>query len=231
VLLDAGGVIVLPDRRLVQAALASVGVTVDPAAVAPAHYAAVRQLDQQAATAPVSSEITLSYFSALCRALNIVSEREEAALTALRHLADRSRSRQILWSEPAPRALRTLAVLHRRGVAVVIVTNSDGHAAENLRDAGICAVGPGAAAEVTAIIDSVPAGAAKPDPRIFAAALAQAKARPQEAVHVGDMLSSDIAGAQAAGITAIHLDPYRRCRRTDHRHLRVLSGMWRHIEV
>jgi hypothetical protein len=43
------------------------------------------------------------------------------------------------------------------------------------------------------------------------------------------MLSTDIAGARAAGIEPLHLDPLRRCRRTGHRHIRTLAGIWRHI--
>jgi hypothetical protein len=43
------------------------------------------------------------------------------------------------------------------------------------------------------------------------------------------MVCADIAGARAAGIVPIHLDPDRRCRSADHRHVRFLSGIWRHI--
>lgn len=45
VFLDAGGVIVLPDRHLLADALARVGIDVDPSAVPQAHYRAVRALD------------------------------------------------------------------------------------------------------------------------------------------------------------------------------------------
>jgi FMN phosphatase YigB (HAD superfamily) len=47
-------------------------------------------------------------------------------------------------------------------------------------------------------------GMSKPDPRVFALALEKLGARPAEAAHVGDILRTDIAGAQAAGMHAVH---------------------------
>ena len=104
----------------------------------------------------------------------------------------------------------------------MIVTNSDGHGAENLAASGFAGV---------PVIDSHVVGVAKPDPRIFEVALARAGAgiRPSEVAHVGDMLSTDVAGARAAGVTPIHFDPFRACRARDHRHIRSLPGLWRHL--
>ena len=224
VLLDGGGVLVLPHRRLVAAALHHAGVTIDPAAVPAAHYRAVRVLD---AGAPGSSEP--GYMPALCRALGVAAARVAAAVAALERAADRAASGEILWSEPAPGVPATLNRLHVAGTPVLVVTNSDGHGEENLRDAGICQVGAGRGAPIAAVIDSTEVGCAKPDPAIFALALSRAGASAGEVVHVGDMVSTDVAGAQAAGIAAIHFDPARRCRASEHRHIRSLGGLWRHI--
>jgi FMN phosphatase YigB (HAD superfamily) len=46
-------------------------------------------------------------------------------------------------------------------------------------------------------------GAYKPDPRIFEAALAMLDASPAEAVHIGDLRRTDIAGARALGMGSI----------------------------
>jgi putative hydrolase of the HAD superfamily len=46
-------------------------------------------------------------------------------------------------------------------------------------------------------------GAYKPDPRIFKAALAMLGAEPAEAVHIGDLRRTDIAGARAIGMGSI----------------------------
>ena len=47
-------------------------------------------------------------------------------------------------------------------------------------------------------------GMSKPDPRVFKHTLAQLGVRAGEAAHVGDMQRTDIAGAQAAGMAAVH---------------------------
>jgi len=44
----------------------------------------------------------------------------------------------------------------------------------------------------------------KPDVRVFRATLDELEARAGEAAHVGDMQRTDIAGAQAAGMSAVH---------------------------
>jgi putative hydrolase of the HAD superfamily len=225
VFLDAGGVIVLPHRDLVRSALAHVGVEIDANVVARAHYEAIRRLDRD----PDLRRAPGAYLCVLCSALGVPSARQGDAIAALSRLADRRVSGQILWSEAAPHARRTIAALRRAGLAVLVVTNSDGHAAENLRDAGICQTTAGAGVPVTDVIDSTLVGAAKPDARIFQIALRRAGVEAKSVVHVGDMLLADVAGARAAGIVPIHLDPDRRCRSADHRHVRVLSGIWRHI--
>lgn len=249
VFLDAGGVIVLPDRRLLAGALARVGIDIDPSVVPRAHYRAIRALDR--APDPLAPDLPTpdllapdllapdlpapgppDYARALIPQLGIVHGRSAEAIAAWQRLADRSRSEDVLWSEPTPGALETIAALRRRGLAVVIVTNSDGHAEENLAACGFAG---------DRVIDSEIVGAAKPDVRIFEAALRCAgeqlaalgrprvAVKPSEVVHVGDTLSNDVAGARAAGITPIHFEPFRACRARDHRHIRSLPGLWRHI--
>jgi putative hydrolase of the HAD superfamily len=225
VFVDAGGVIVLPHRGLVAGALARVGVEIDAAIVPGAHYRAVRRLDSD----PECSRRADAYLRALSAALGVPARRQAAAVRALAQLADRERSDQILWSEPTPDATRTLVALERAAIRVLVVTNSDGHAAQNLGDAGICQATPGAGATVTAVIDSALVGSTKPDIGIFTAALRHAAVTPASVVHVGDSLRSDIAGAHAAGIPAIHFDPDRACRSAEHRHIRSLNGIWRHV--
>ena len=46
----------------------------------------------------------------------------------------------------------------------------------------------------------------KPRPEMFARALSLLGVRPDEALHVGDSLSSDVAGAKAAGIAAVWIN-------------------------
>jgi putative hydrolase of the HAD superfamily len=242
VFLDAGGVIVLPDRRLLADALARIGLTIDPAAVPRAHYRAVRAVGlaiRARAGAPAGARASAptgaragapagapagatrhDYARALLPQLGIVPGRAAEALMAWEQVADRSRSGAVLWREATPGARRTIDALRRAGLAVVIVTNSDGHAAENLRDSGFDGI---------PVIDSTIVRAAKPDRRIFELALARAGATGAATVHVGDALVNDVDGARAAGITPIHFDPLRACRAADHRHIRTLPGLWQHV--
>src|SRR5262249_44498411 len=55
-------------------------------------------------------------------------------------------------------------------------------------------------------VTSASAGARKPDPAIFTAALELAGCEAGEALHVGDTAEEDVAGARAAGIRALLLD-------------------------
>jgi putative hydrolase of the HAD superfamily len=224
VFLDGGGVVVLPHASLVRAALREIGIDIDPAMVADAHYRAVRLIDRVLAdSAPIV------YLRAFCEGLGVPPARLEDGIAALSRLADRGRSGAILWSQPGPHALETIDALSAAGIAVVVVTNSDGHAAENLRDARVCQTGAGPGATVTDVVDSGQVGSEKPDTGIFRAALRRTEVEPTAVVHVGDMVSTDVIGASAAGIVPIHLDPARRCRDREHRHIRGLNSIWRHV--
>jgi HAD superfamily hydrolase (TIGR01549 family) len=49
-------------------------------------------------------------------------------------------------------------------------------------------------------------GVEKPDPRLFAVALAQAKCMKEQFLHVGDSLADDVAGAKNAGVRSVWLN-------------------------
>src|SRR5215217_1628503 len=72
---------------------------------------------------------------------------------------------------PALRALRA------GGLRLVVASNWDCSLAGVLAEAGLLHL-------VDAVVPSAVAGAAKPDPRLFRAALAQARSAPEEAIHV-----------------------------------------------
>ena len=92
---------------------------------------------------------------------------------------------------------------------LAIVSNADGSVEAQLAADGICQMGPGPGVEMDAILDSSVVKVAKPDPRIFEIALERLGGiDPSRAIHVGDTPAADCAGAQAAGITPILIDPY-----------------------
>jgi len=92
-----------------------------------------------------------------------------------------------------------LAELRAAGHRLVVVSNWDVSLHEMLRETGLDALVDGA-------LSSAEAGARKPAPEIFRSALALAGARPagaRRALHVGDSLELDVAGALGAGLDAV----------------------------
>ena len=100
---------------------------------------------------------------------------------------------------PAADARPALSGLRKRGLTLVCVSNWDYALPRVLGDAGLAELLDG-------VVTSAGAGARKPDPAIFRAALAVAGCEPAEALHVGDTPEEDVAGARAAGIPAVLLD-------------------------
>jgi putative hydrolase of the HAD superfamily len=98
---------------------------------------------------------------------------------------------------PFPEVAGVLGQLRAAGLRLVVVSNWDVSLHEALASTGL-------ARHVDAALSSAEAGAAKPDPAIFARALALAgdDLTPADAVHVGDE-PVDVQGARAAGIAPI----------------------------
>lgn len=92
-----------------------------------------------------------------------------------------------------PAALRELRA---RGLRLVVASNWDCSLGDVLEQAGIRAL-------VDGVVTSAEVGAAKPDARLFEAALELAGCAPGRAVYVGDSPANDVAGAAAAGVAAV----------------------------
>ena len=89
--------------------------------------------------------------------------------------------------------------LRARGLTVGLITNMDRKGSEIVEGLGL-------SDHIDLVVTSLEAGAAKPSPMIFHAALAKAEARPDEAMLVGDQPSSDVEGALGVGMMAVLLD-------------------------
>jgi REG-2-like HAD superfamily hydrolase len=99
--------------------------------------------------------------------------------------------------------LPVLDELAGRGITLGLVSNFQPWLDEVLALQGI-------ADRFAAVAVSGTLGIAKPDPRIFKAALDEAGADPGATVHVGDQPVNDVAGALAAGITPVLIDRFGR---------------------
>jgi putative hydrolase of the HAD superfamily len=82
---------------------------------------------------------------------------------------------------------------------LVCVSNWDVSLPDVLKECGL-------ADALDGVVTSADSGFRKPDPAIFGVALELAGCGADEAVHVGDTVAEDVAGAGAAGIRALHLD-------------------------
>jgi len=101
--------------------------------------------------------------------------------------------------EPFPDAVPALRELRAAGVRLVAASNWDVSLHEQLAATGLTPLLDGA-------LSSAEVGAPKPDPEMFARALALAGATAEEAMHVGDDVEADVAGARAAGLTPVLID-------------------------
>ncbi|HKG38719.1 MAG TPA: HAD-IA family hydrolase [Conexibacter sp.] len=86
-----------------------------------------------------------------------------------------------------------LGAARKRGVRLVVVSNWDVSLHDVLEETGLAPLLDG-------VVTSAELGSAKPDGRIFARGLQMAGVAAEEAVHVGDSVEHDVAGALAAGI-------------------------------
>jgi putative hydrolase of the HAD superfamily len=98
--------------------------------------------------------------------------------------------------DPYPEVPAALRALRDAGHRLVVVSNWDVSLHEMLRRTGLAELVDGA-------ISSAEAGAAKPAPEIFRQALALAGGSAAGAVHVGDSVEHDVAGALAAGLRPV----------------------------
>lgn len=93
---------------------------------------------------------------------------------------------------PLDGAEAALVKLRRAGLELACVTNWDIGIGEQLDRAGLSRY-------LSAVVSSAEVGAEKPDPRVFAEAVARLGVSPARALHIGDD-EADQAGAAAAGL-------------------------------
>lgn len=215
VLLDLGGVFALPHPDRVRFAL---GVEFDEEGATRSHHAGIAAIDA------LGRGEWSAYFTAYALEAGVPPSRLRVVLPVLVR-AFREPPDVEVWSLFVPSAVEALKRLEETGVALAVVSNSDGTVERLLRDNAICQVGEGADTCVSVVVDSGAVGAEKPDPAIFTHALDVLGVEPTRAIHVGDAVHADVAGARAAGVRPVHLDPYGFCSLEDHEHVRALDDL------
>lgn len=98
-----------------------------------------------------------------------------------------------------PDAQPALSSLRARGLRLAVVSNWDISLGALLDRLGL-------GSRLDVVVTSAAVGVAKPDPRIFRRALARLGCPAAAAVHVGDRMHEDVAGARSAGVRAVLLN-------------------------
>jgi putative hydrolase of the HAD superfamily len=231
-LLDAGGVLVFPEADRVLPPLRAAGVDPDLAALERAHYRAMA-IQDAAAVPPARDTWWRDYLLSYVAACGVADNRCEPLAAEM--------SQQIRghsWAHVGFGVIDGLRAVAALGLPLGVVSNSDGSVEGDLRRLGVCYVPdtdggprPATGVEMGVILDSAVVGVAKPDPEIFRLALdalSLPAGGPGDGTvwHVGDSLRYDVAGAVAAGLQPVHMDPYGFCPAPDgHPHVSSLAGL------
>jgi putative hydrolase of the HAD superfamily len=203
VLLDAGGVFVLPDPQRIVGAFRRSECDVDPSVLTEAHYRAAERFHVDLDVDADWAGCWLGYLQSYIEACGIPEDyRDEVHRHVDSEFADAA-----LWVDPIPEGRDGLRALAETGVRLGIVSNADGMMGARLAQLEVCQVGPGIAVEVECVIDSGNVGIMKPDPRIFHAALEAMGIDAENTWYVGDMPAIDVVGARRAGLHPFVIDP------------------------
>lgn len=205
ILLDVGGVFLLPSHAHIRSALSRVDHEVaDDDAIDRAHYVSVRVFPMDLEPGAYMGDYWNEYLESYARSVGVD---EDLLDDAVEHLRNEYVTGG-LWSrviEGSPEGLRRLV---DTGVPVGIVSNSDGTIEARLEEMGVLQVGPGPGVAVSCLVDSGNVGVEKPDPRIFDRALETLGVSPEGIWYVGDTPAFDVVGARRAGLHPILMDPF-----------------------
>jgi putative hydrolase of the HAD superfamily len=226
ILLDAGGVMIFPQPDLLRPPLRALGISPDVTTFERAHYRAMVVQDL-AGTPPLAGTWWREYLVGYLAACGVPEDRcrdlavEVAAATAGH-----------AWTHVGSGVMSGLQALAAFGLPMGVVSNSDGTVQAELRRLGVCYASDGhepaqSGVPVGVVVDSAVVGVAKPDPAIFGFALtALGVPASGNVLYVGDSLRYDVAGALAAGLQPVHLDPHGFCPAPDgHPHIRTLTEL------
>jgi FMN phosphatase YigB (HAD superfamily) len=205
VLLDVGGIFLLPDHDRILGAFSRAEA---PSAPAPdlldsVHYLAASRFTTDLDVEADWAACWRGYLDQYIEACGVpLEDREEVHLHLDSEFADAA-----LWIQPAVGSADGLRTLANTGVQLGIVSNADGLIASRLDEMEILQVGPGVGVPVDCVIDSGAVGVMKPDPRIFRLALEAMAIEADEAWYIGDMPAIDVVGARRAGLRPFIMDP------------------------
>lgn len=205
-LLDIGGVFLLPSSAPLLAAFERVGFgdRVDDERLARAHYAGAAAFTDVFDAQPDLREFWDAYLHAFVAECGVPEDARDDVIT---HVGPEFAT-DGLWRRVIDGSVDALRALAATGVQLGVVSNAGGTMADRLRELEVLQVGAGMGVEVGTLIDSGAVGIEKPDPRIFHLALGALGADPSRTAYLGDMPLFDVLGARRAGLRPFLMDPY-----------------------
>jgi len=205
VLLDVGGIFLLPDHERILGAFSRAECSSAPARdlLDSVHYVAASHFSTDLDVEGDWVGCWKGYLERYIEACGVpADEREEAH----RHL-DSEFADAALWVQEIGGSRDGLRAIAETGVRLGVVSNADGLMASRLDEREIAQVGPGLGVHLDCVIDSGNVGVMKPDPRIFRMALEAMAIDPEDAWYIGDMPAIDVVGARRVGIRPFVMDP------------------------
>ncbi len=192
-----------PPREVIQAkAAAQFGLELAPEGVDRGYHLADQFMSRQNAIAPVRHMSPAEQFQ-------FFAKFEQLVLEGAGHTVDLETAAEVWKKIRSQRyslalfedVIPALGHLSKTGLVTALISNVNSTGAALADSMGLTG-------HVDFAITSGDAGAEKPHPAIFRAALSRAGVKPEEAVHVGDQVESDVEGALAAGITPVLMDRF-----------------------
>jgi putative hydrolase of the HAD superfamily len=194
---DAGGTLVFPNLALVADKLAARGRAVTVADLERGEqHARFRLDDPDVIRTSTDHSRWVMYFEMIFRHCGITEADLVKAVLEELHAIHRVSN---LWEVVPPEVPVALEALKSR-FRLSVISNANGTVREKLRRLGLLGF-------FETVLDSHEEGIEKPDPRIFKAALDRTGARADRSLYVGDIYHIDVAGARAAGMEVVLLDP------------------------
>ncbi|MBW2457244.1 MAG: HAD family hydrolase [Deltaproteobacteria bacterium] len=196
-LLDAGNTLVFVDLEVMAAILAELGHSVDVAALRRAQRTANQTYVRTLRSGAGHEDGWQRFMSSWIGTAGVAADDVDHAVVGLRAVHDEFN----LWRKVPPGLVDTLAELRAAGVALGVVSNSEGHIDDLFARVGLDRT-------FDVIVDSALEGVRKPDPEIFHRACRRLSVEPSRSLYAGDIPEVDVVGAHRAGLEAVLIDPF-----------------------
>lgn len=197
VIFDAGGTLIGLDHDRLAEAIGDGEAVPPPERLEAAEARARRWADDGVRSRMSARELWNGYFERLLMDAGL-ADRELLGVIERLWVMNAERS---LWRMPVPGARAVLEKLRAAGRRLAVVSNAEGNVERDLLEAGFGGL-------LETVVDSHRVGVAKPDPRIFDIALGRLGVEADRCLYVGDVPAFDVAGALAAGIPPVLVDPW-----------------------